>query len=294
MDLNDAPFEIQIFARGKVLGWQFGYASFTVPANVTEISVRFAHDSTFSAGEVAYIDNVSLTPYLDFSPPTRLTLSTGDSDGDGLSDFEEVSFGTNPLMADSDSDGFNDKVEIVNHSDPLNKFDVPTLLDDSSPPLITQNPQDQTVEVGHSIVLAVATKGSDTLTYQWFKNGNTLPGASFSSYTISDFRTTDIGLYSVLVSNSQGSAISDKALVSMTSPLAQEIAFGLSRLAFGPTQGFRLQFKPIDGKAFKIESSIDLKTWVQLLSFPSNSGPVEFIDSAANQFPRRYYRAIYF
>jgi hypothetical protein len=35
-----------------------------------------------------------------------------DSDGDGVTDFEEVAYGTNPFAADSDDDGADDYGEI--------------------------------------------------------------------------------------------------------------------------------------------------------------------------------------
>lgn len=44
-----------------------------------------------------------------------------DSDGDGLSDSEELLYGTNPLLADTDGDGLNDYDEVMIHkTDPLN------------------------------------------------------------------------------------------------------------------------------------------------------------------------------
>lgn len=69
-------------------------------------------------------------------------------------------------------------------------------------------------------------------------------------------------------------------------------AFTLSRLAFGPSQGFRLALVPPDGARFTIETSTDLKTWTSLITFPTNSGPFEFIDSSAVTFTRRFYRAV--
>ena len=39
-------------------------------------------------------------------------VSVVDSDGDGLTDAEELTAGTNPLLADSDGDGFNDLLEV--------------------------------------------------------------------------------------------------------------------------------------------------------------------------------------
>jgi len=42
--------------------------------------------------------------------PTKL-----DSDGDGLPDSEEVTYGTNPDDSDTDGDGLNDKDEVFTH-----------------------------------------------------------------------------------------------------------------------------------------------------------------------------------
>ena len=48
--------------------------------------------------------------------------TTGDSDGDGLSDAEEGLAGTNPNKADSDGDGVNDGEELAHGTNP-NKAD---------------------------------------------------------------------------------------------------------------------------------------------------------------------------
>jgi Bacterial TSP3 repeat len=42
-----------------------------------------------------------------------------DSDGDGLSDFSEQTFKTNPFQFDSDGDGVNDATELQDDTDPL-------------------------------------------------------------------------------------------------------------------------------------------------------------------------------
>lgn len=62
-------------------------------------------------------------------------LSNMDTDGDGLTDNEEINlYGTSPYLEDSDSDGINDRVEIENGTDPncapgqqCNIQDVPVL-----------------------------------------------------------------------------------------------------------------------------------------------------------------------
>jgi hypothetical protein len=42
-----------------------------------------------------------------------------DTDGDGLSDRLEISYGTNPLVMDTDGDGLKDGLEVTNGTDPL-------------------------------------------------------------------------------------------------------------------------------------------------------------------------------
>lgn len=49
-----------------------------------------------------------------------------DSDGDGLSDDEEATYGTNPALRDSDGDGIGDKVELLLQTTGLN----PLVFDD--------------------------------------------------------------------------------------------------------------------------------------------------------------------
>lgn len=49
----------------------------------------------------------------------RIIIEDADSDGDGLSDWEEGILGTDPFSPDTDRDGIADGVEIANGSDPL-------------------------------------------------------------------------------------------------------------------------------------------------------------------------------
>ena len=57
---------------------------------------------------------------------TALEAERGvDSDGDGLTDAEESSVGTDPNKFDTDDDGFGDYEEVVVKSDPKNPASVP-------------------------------------------------------------------------------------------------------------------------------------------------------------------------
>ncbi|MCX6398708.1 MAG: thrombospondin type 3 repeat-containing protein [Propionibacteriales bacterium] len=46
-----------------------------------------------------------------------------DTDGDGLTDEEEATLGTDPALADTDGDGVDDGQEVTDGTDPLNPLD---------------------------------------------------------------------------------------------------------------------------------------------------------------------------
>ena len=55
--------------------------------------------------------------------------SDTDDDNDGLTDTEEASYGSDPLLTDTDSDGYNDYDEVAAGSDPTDSTDVPADTD---------------------------------------------------------------------------------------------------------------------------------------------------------------------
>lgn len=54
-----------------------------------------------------------------------MTGESEDTDGDGLSDAEEVDIGTDPLDADTDGDGWSDGEELDWNTDPLKPDSTP-------------------------------------------------------------------------------------------------------------------------------------------------------------------------
>lgn len=86
-------------------------------------------------------------------------------------------------------------------------------------PVITQQPLSQTVDAGTPVTFTVAATGHGPITYQWEANGNTVPGATTTSYTIPSVAPSDAGLYDVVVSNSDGPVVSGTAqLTVITTP----------------------------------------------------------------------------
>jgi hypothetical protein len=85
-------------------------------------------------------------------------------------------------------------------------------------PTVTQ-PANQTVMVGQTATFSVTATGTGPLTYQWYKNGVAISGATSSTYTTPGAATGDSGaVFTVTVSNSTGSATSGPATLTVQTP----------------------------------------------------------------------------
>lgn len=75
--------------------------------------------------------------------------------------------------------------------------------DDAGIPVITTQPGDATITAGGEIKLTVVAKSPDggTLSYQWKKDGQTIPNANDASYVKTNATTDDSGVYSVDITN---------------------------------------------------------------------------------------------
>jgi Immunoglobulin I-set domain len=87
----------------------------------------------------------------------------------------------------------------------------------STAPVITTQPVSQTVGVGQTATFVVVATGSAPLSYQWQKNGANISGATSSSYATPAAASTDnAAKFTVVVSNSVGSATSNAAILTVT------------------------------------------------------------------------------
>ncbi|MDR3229227.1 MAG: immunoglobulin domain-containing protein [Puniceicoccales bacterium] len=81
-----------------------------------------------------------------------------------------------------------------------------------TPPAILRDPQSQTVVAGGAVTFAVSASGEPAPTFQWQFNGANLPGATFSSHTIENVTADHAGTYTVTISNSAGTIVSEAVL----------------------------------------------------------------------------------
>jgi len=84
-------------------------------------------------------------------------------------------------------------------------------------PLITTQPASKTVNAGAAVTFSIVASGTAPA-YQWFGNGVAIAGATGASYTIASVVPANAGIYSVVASNSAGSATSINATLLVYSP----------------------------------------------------------------------------
>ncbi len=85
-------------------------------------------------------------------------------------------------------------------------------------PTFTLHPASQTVKVSSTVTFTAAASGSPTPTNQWRKNGVAIPGATSAPLTLNNVTTTAAGTYTVLATNTGGTATSGAATLVVQSP----------------------------------------------------------------------------
>jgi hypothetical protein len=79
-------------------------------------------------------------------------------------------------------------------------------------PELGNSPEDQVVHVGETATFTARAVGQGTLTYQWFRDGNALAGATSASHTTAPTTSADDGaLFHVVVTDDGGSTPSRQA-----------------------------------------------------------------------------------
>jgi len=86
-------------------------------------------------------------------------------------------------------------------------------------PRILEHPQGGIVLGGDSFDLDVVAGGTAPFTYQWYRNGEPLPGATSSTLSLGSTRAGQAGQYAVAVTNAQGGVVSSNAFVVVLDPV---------------------------------------------------------------------------
>ena len=85
----------------------------------------------------------------------------------------------------------------------------------SAAPAITTQPAGQTVTAGAPVTFAAVVTGNPVPAFQWSKGGVAITGATNASYTIASTTLADAGSYTLVATNSLGSATSNAATLTV-------------------------------------------------------------------------------
>ena len=90
----------------------------------------------------------------------------------------------------------------------------------STLPSMTTQPASVNVSVGGNATFSVSATGTAPLSFQWSKNGVSIPGATSGALTLTDVQPTDAGSYAVVVGNVAGNTTSNAATLTVNVPAA--------------------------------------------------------------------------
>lgn len=140
--------------------------------------------------------------------------------GQLLQDNSRISGSTTNTLTISDinltDNGVYD-VQITNHPTEFTKNSAPANLTVMTKPSITlQPPTILNLNTGDTLTLSVEAEGTEPLSYQWFKDNETIPGATNSTFEKGNVTSDDAGTYYCVISNECGSITSQNTTVTVT------------------------------------------------------------------------------
>jgi hypothetical protein len=164
-----------------------------------------------------------------------------------------------------------------------------TVMPALSAPVILVQPRSQAVPVGSRVIFTVVATASTPLSYQWQHGGVLISGATQASLILASAQPADIGSYSVVVTTGTESIVSAPANLTIlvaapTSPLLSMPQLRAQRLRFN------VQVDP--NRSYRIQTSTDLDTWVDIGSFFSIDSQVFIEQSFSPDVPAQFYRIV--
>ena len=99
-------------------------------------------------------------------------------------------------------------------------------------PVILTNPASASVEAGYPVLMSVAANGATPLQYQWQLGGSPIAGATNTAYGLNIVSTNDNGVYTVVVSNGNGSVTSTNAVLTVQPAIALALALDATSMVW--------------------------------------------------------------
>jgi hypothetical protein len=147
--------------------------------------------------------------------------------------------------------GFGTNVYALDSDNGIAAFSITSGTNEYGP-LIFGQPQSQTTLRGSNVVFSVGADGTAPVAYQWRFNGSDLPSATTRTYSIASAQTSDIGSYSVVVTNSYGALTSSVATLFVLQNFGNTLVYEPFGFAVGSSLDGQNGWVLNSGSSFKI------------------------------------------
>lgn len=196
--------------------------SVSAPQTVKAIAAQAGwFDSDVTTAEYTFIcDTPSITAGGTFTDSVNVSISTGTIG----STIYYTTDGSEPTTSSSQySSPFNLADDAIvkamcvrnNYEQSETAVSVFVVNPTPTPPSITSQPQSQAADVCSSATFSVAANGSDSLSYEWRKDGTIIGAADEPELTLAAILPGDAGSYSVIVGNAAGEVTSSTAVLTV-------------------------------------------------------------------------------
>ncbi|MDB6035572.1 MAG: hypothetical protein JWM16_5910, partial [Verrucomicrobiales bacterium] len=96
------------------------------------------------------------------------------------------------------------------------------------PLAITRNPTNLSVNAGDNATFTVAYQGLPRPRFQWYYKGDPIPGARFSSFTVTNAQADKLGAYSVVLNNGLQELVSSNGVLALNAAPAPPVFLTLA------------------------------------------------------------------
>lgn len=136
-------------------------------------------------------------------------------DGVAIAGATDSEYAIDPVLP---TDAGTYTVTVFNSEGSVESDEALLTVDLPSEPLIIAWPQSQQAIVGEKVVFSVVAFADPAPEYVWHKDGVAIDEATEDEFVIDSVELSDAGIYTVTVSNSEGSFESDEALLTVELP----------------------------------------------------------------------------
>lgn len=155
------------------------------------------------------------------------------------------------------------------------------------PILVIQQPRNVLAVTGAPVTLSITATSSLPIAYQWQRNGQSLAGATSSTFQIASVQGTNVGSYAVLLSNGETNLSSVTVNLSLTNALPRPQIVSITQTGTIAT----VTVTTVVGLNYTLEYKVNVSdpTWTPLGSLPG-TGSSQILTDPAATIPSRFYR----